>query len=130
MSHSTLGSLLCHPSVHHRSESEVFWYFGCCILLFKANPFYLSSTWGKSFIAAADKCLIQGQPIWKVDQADLSLSSSCTLFSQSAADITAVAFWDDTVRSKFNWLFLSLNILHSSSILTDECSDERHTSLI
>ncbi|WAQ99140.1 hypothetical protein MAR_023513 [Mya arenaria] len=57
------------------------------------------STWGRHLVAAADRCFIQGQPLWKVDKSDLSVGVTCTLFSQSASDITAVAFWEETVLS-------------------------------
>ncbi|XP_053399893.1 uncharacterized protein LOC123557594 [Mercenaria mercenaria] len=57
-------------------------------------------SWGNHFVAAANRSLIQGQPIWRsVDQSNAETEILCTLYSQSAADITAVAFWEDTVLS-------------------------------
>lgn len=56
--------------------------------------------WGRHFVAAANRSMIQGQPLWKYDsQSDPSVSIEITLFSQSASNITAVAFWEDTILS-------------------------------
>lgn len=57
-------------------------------------------SWGNHFIAAANRSLLQGQPIWtSTDQSKADVNITCTLFSQSATDITAVAFWKDEVIS-------------------------------
>lgn len=57
-------------------------------------------TWGNCFVAAAAKSLIQGQPLWKsVGQSNHIAEITCTLFSHSVSDITAVAFWENSVLS-------------------------------
>lgn len=57
-------------------------------------------SWGRYFVAAASGSMLQGQPVWCVSSGDdLNLDMVQQLFSQSAADITAVAFWDNNVIS-------------------------------
>ena len=54
--------------------------------------------------------MLQGQPVWRVSfrDEDLSVEVIQELFSQSAADITAVAVWDNSVRTV---VFVSIYIV-------------------
>ena len=55
-------------------------------------------SWGSSFVAGASGSMLQGQPVWHVSSREtLSVDTVYQLFSQSAADITGVAIWDNTV---------------------------------
>ncbi|XP_060556281.1 uncharacterized protein LOC132716955 [Ruditapes philippinarum] len=55
-------------------------------------------SWGHHFVAAADRSILQGQPIWRSShRSTTDTKKLCTVFSQSIADMTAVAFWEDTV---------------------------------
>ena len=57
-------------------------------------------------MAGANGSMLQGQPVWRVASGgeELSVDVVQELFSQSAADITAVAVWDTSVR--FYYLLL------------------------
>lgn len=58
-------------------------------------------SWGSDFVAGANGSMLQGQPVWRVTTGgeELSVDVIQELFSQSAADITAVAVWDHSVIS-------------------------------
>ncbi|XP_052279015.1 uncharacterized protein LOC127877326 [Dreissena polymorpha] len=56
-------------------------------------------SWGQHLVAAANRSLLQGQPVWKFNQSDHSIDITCTLYSQSPANITAVALWGNMVVS-------------------------------
>ena len=69
-------------------------------------------SWRRYFVAAASGSMLQGQPVWCVSPGDeLSLVMVQQLFSQSAADIIAVAFWDNNVScTAEKFTYVSCNI--------------------
>ena len=55
-------------------------------------------SWGSRFVAAADKIMIQGQPVWNSPYfCDTQADTICTLFSDTVANVKAVAFWEEIV---------------------------------
>ncbi|KAK3600513.1 hypothetical protein CHS0354_028713 [Potamilus streckersoni] len=82
-------------------------------------------SWGSCFIAAANGSLVQGQPIWNVDSEQGRPTQYIVrhLFGQTASNMTAVAFWDNTVLSGdemgnvFKW---SGNVLDKENKYTAE----------
>ena len=82
-----------------------------CKLALKIIAFPCRS-WGSDFVAGANGSMLQGQPVWRVttDGEELSVEVVQELFSQSAADITAVATWDQSVRFYHNLLFFHLKL--------------------
>ncbi|KAL5012150.1 hypothetical protein ScPMuIL_010701 [Solemya velum] len=59
------------------------------------------SSWGNSFVAAADKSMLQGQPVWRVitDSSGLHIQTKFHLTGQKTANMKAVALWGDEIMT-------------------------------